>query len=853
MSRISLVAMLAAVMVLLMISGAGAGDVMSVPDRLPREGSDLPMGLVVLGSEDLEQNMSTLRSLAEQGHVRLAGRADDVCFFYVEGGASGLLDAAGIQHSMLLEDASRSEIYLVGKDGAAEADLVGYARILSEGDSYYLVAVEPHAAFDIHLLGFKKRFPLPSEPGLPLEVKLTRPAGRKEAPLAYNPAIQAIVDQVSTANLTSLMNDLTGENPVTIGGEVYTINTRYSPNVMCRRAGQFIKEQFEGMGIDAEYDYFNFRTNMKAVAFPFGDMEGWAVGKRATVIHTDDGGDMWTEDNWSDEGGLNDIEMWSPTHGCVAGNGGLIKITDDGRTWQTVTSPTTQDLNGVAFIDSATVLSCGTDGTIVRSVDGGESWSTVSTPTSRDLNDLCFASSTVGWAVGESGRIIKTENGGSTWTIVSSTVSVDLFEVMFVSSVNGWIAGAYGRILRTQDGDTWQEMSTPVSSDMRSVFFLTASLGWACGNGGTILKSNNGGSSWNDVSLDVLTDLNDIYFANSSEGWVVGNGTIRHSTDGGADWPSAHEAVESGDVNVVATLPGTVRADEIYIICGHYDCISQMPDTYAPGADDNATGTVSTIEAARVLKDYDFEGTLKFVTFSREEQGLIGSGQYAKQAYEEGDSIIAALNFDMIGYEDIHPEDVDILYNSFSGWLADAYEDAAALYVPSLGIDKSYATYVGSDNSSFWDYGYPSFCGIEDSPLNNPQYHRTTDQVSTIDFDFYTQVVKAGVATLVELAVLDTVTSSITQVFEPRRFRVRPNPGRGEISIEMSARGKVPGAFEIYDVTGRLVKRVMPSLADGTLSAVWRGEDSSGTQVGPGIYYLKAEGRSLATKVVLLK
>ena len=46
------------------------------------------------------------------------------------------------------------------------------------------------------------------------------------------------------------------------------------------------------------------------MAFPFGDMEGWAVGKRATVIHTDDGGDMWTEDNWSDEGGLNDIEMW---------------------------------------------------------------------------------------------------------------------------------------------------------------------------------------------------------------------------------------------------------------------------------------------------------------------------------------------------------------------------------------------------------------------------------------------------------------------------------------------------------------------------------------------------------------
>ena len=142
------------------------------------------------------------------------------------------------------------------------------------------------------------------------------------------PDFKEIVDQVSTSNLYDLLNDLTGENSVTIGGEIYTINTRYSPEMMCRRAGQFIKEQFEGLGLAAEYDYFNFRTNMKSIIFPFDDQEGWAVGKRTTVIHTEDGGDLWVEDSYDDEAGLNDIVMWSRTHGCVVGNNGIIKVTN---------------------------------------------------------------------------------------------------------------------------------------------------------------------------------------------------------------------------------------------------------------------------------------------------------------------------------------------------------------------------------------------------------------------------------------------------------------------------------------------------------------------------------------------
>jgi Zn-dependent M28 family amino/carboxypeptidase len=332
----------------------------------------------------------------------------------------------------------------------------------------------------------------------------------------------------------------------------------------------------------------------------------------------------------------------------------------------------------------------------------------------------------------------------------------------------------------------------------------------------------------------------------------VGAGLIRHTIDGGLDWEDQHDGIQAGDVNVVATKPGTLNPEEIYIICGHYDSISQIPETYAPGADDNGTGAVGVIEAARILKDYDFEATLRFVCFSREEQGLVGSNAYVKEAYGRGDSIVGALNFDMIGYEDVDPEDVEIICNTASVWLGDEYETAAGLYVPSLGIHRQISSYVGSDNTSFWNYGYSSFCGIEDSPLHNPYYHRTTDRVSTLDFDFYTDVVRGAVATLAELARVDTVTSAIAGTLEPHGLKISPNPGN-VVTIGMAARGPTPADFEIYDVNGRLVARVRPSVDSGLARAVWNGTDSSGDRVGSGIYFLRPAGSNTAAKIILLK
>jgi len=94
--------------------------------------------------------------------------------------------------------------------------------------------------------------------------------------------------------------------------------------------------------------------------------------------------------------------------------------------------------------------------------------------------------------------------------------------------------------------------------------------------------------------------------------------------------------------NVEATINGTDESsDEIYIICAHYDTVYS-----SPGADDDASGTVAVLMAAFIMSQYhyQFNHTIKFVAFSGEEQGLLGSRIYAANATDEGWNIIGVLN-----------------------------------------------------------------------------------------------------------------------------------------------------------------------------------------------------------------
>ncbi|WP_420456882.1 M28 family metallopeptidase [Rubrivirga sp.] len=105
-------------------------------------------------------------------------------------------------------------------------------------------------------------------------------------------------------------------------------------------------------------------------------------------------------------------------------------------------------------------------------------------------------------------------------------------------------------------------------------------------------------------------------------------------------------------VNVLAIQRGTADPNRYVVMSGDID--SRASDALdgesdAPGANDNASGMAGAIEAARVLSQYRFPGTIVYAGLSGEEQGLFGGQIMAEIARDEGWDIEAVLNNDMIG------------------------------------------------------------------------------------------------------------------------------------------------------------------------------------------------------------
>jgi hypothetical protein len=210
--------------------------------------------------------------------------------------------------------------------------------------------------------------------------------------------------------------------------------------------------------------------------------------------------------------------------------------------------------------------------------------------------------------------------------------------------------------------------------------------------------------------------------------------------------------------NVEATQVGTLYPNSYLIICGHFDSISmRKPFDAAPGADDNATGTAAVLTAAEILSQYEFEYSIRYVCFSGEEIGLIGSKHYTTMARRQNVKIVGALNFDMMGYWEPGVEkDLEIETNRASLWLARAITNAADLYTNAPYELHVYDGAWWGDHFMFWKSGYAAVNHEEswdwNDPDFNPHYHSTYDLIKYLHPGFTTGNIQIGVASLATLA-----------------------------------------------------------------------------------------------------
>jgi len=208
--------------------------------------------------------------------------------------------------------------------------------------------------------------------------------------------------------------------------------------------------------------------------------------------------------------------------------------------------------------------------------------------------------------------------------------------------------------------------------------------------------------------------------------------------------------------NIEGTLSGWgPGSDVVYIACAHYDSVSNDPYSAAPGADDNASGTAAVLEAARILSQYRFKHTLRFVAFAAEEQGLIGSYYYAAEARSAGTDIGGVINHDMIAWDSDgnHAMDIHVGTRSDSQALGAAFLNAMTIY--GISLVPQYITSgatTSSDHARFWNQGYPAILAIEDLQDFNWYYHSTNDTLDKLELPYAEEFVQTMVATLAELA-----------------------------------------------------------------------------------------------------
>ncbi|MFH0880210.1 MAG: M28 family metallopeptidase [Lentisphaerota bacterium] len=212
--------------------------------------------------------------------------------------------------------------------------------------------------------------------------------------------------------------------------------------------------------------------------------------------------------------------------------------------------------------------------------------------------------------------------------------------------------------------------------------------------------------------------------------------------------------------NVIGSLTGASTPSEIIVLCAHIDDVPASGN--APGADDNASGSLGVLAAAEIMRKYSFERTIRFILFTGEEAGLYGSEAYAQAADTAGDDIVAVLNLDMLAWDGNGDKKLHLYTRATSspGYTNDL--DIAATFtnvVRTYGLHTGIVTRIiaeysdWSDHASFLDHGFSAICAIEEDLADfNPYYHTANDTISNIHIPYYTFFVQGVVGATAHLA-----------------------------------------------------------------------------------------------------
>ena len=225
-------------------------------------------------------------------------------------------------------------------------------------------------------------------------------------------------------------------------------------------------------------------------------------------------------------------------------------------------------------------------------------------------------------------------------------------------------------------------------------------------------------------------------------------------------------AVQGKFYNVVAEQTGATNPQNVFIIAAHYDTVKSN----VPGGDGDASGTAAVLEAARVLSQFKFDNTIRYVVFNATPKMQAGSNDYVKNIVGIGtEKLIGIVYLDSIlhPYHDANPALLQALNvgvvaktGPAAAWAA-LFATAAQQFVPALALDSGGpAIDLANDQFSFITYGYLSSLrlsensskNIANAALNKPDDASNAAAGAHYDYTFATNVTRATVALMAQQA-----------------------------------------------------------------------------------------------------
>ncbi|MCO6163836.1 M28 family peptidase [Flavobacterium sp. NRK F7] len=298
--------------------------------------------------------------------------------------------------------------------------------------------------------------------------------------------------------------------------------------------------------------------------------------------------------------------------------------------------------------------------------------------------------------------------------------------------------------------------------------------------------------------------------------------------------------------NLVVTKVGTLYPNTFVIICGHYDSI------VGTGTNDNGSGIATILEVARLLQNIPTEYSIKFINFSGEEDGLVGSQHYVNAVVNATNpklDIKLVFNLDEVGgvagmtNNTITCErdtGTPTTNNAASNTITNELITCVGLYSP-LNTYLSYA--YASDYMPFEDNNEVITGFFETNETSHK--HSATDLLINMDPVYNYNVAKAATGAMMHFAVAATTLdeTAFTNIASIRFF---PNPVKDNLYIDFGILPAKEYEIEILDVYG---KKVFNNLIQSPKQLV----NINISHLNRGIYLvqLSFEGATIRKKIII--